>query len=54
LSEIINKSGSGAKIHKKEFIRNPHGLMEHLSSKTPTDIKVFHINVPHGNEKIEE
>jgi hypothetical protein len=36
------KVGSGAKIHKTEFIRNPNELLKHLSSKIVTNIKDFH------------
>ena len=39
------QKGSGAKIHKTEFIRNPNELLEHLSSKFVTNIKVFHRDV---------
>jgi hypothetical protein len=39
------KKGSGAKIHKTEFIRNPNELLEHLSSKFVTNIKVVHRDV---------
>jgi hypothetical protein len=35
------KSGSGAKIHKTEFIRNLNELLEYLSSNIVINIKVF-------------
>jgi transposase-like protein len=41
----VTVCGSGAKIHKTEFIRNPNELLEHLSSKFVTNIKVVHRDV---------
>ena len=38
-SRIHKIIGSGAKIHKTEFIRNPNELLEHLSSKFVTNIQ---------------